>query len=90
MLTPSYTSQFKKDYKLAKKRNKELDKLEEVIDLIVNETPLPQKYKEHELKGEYKGCLECHLEPDWLLVYIIDKDKSMVIFVRMDTHSDLF
>lgn len=58
MLAPSYTNQFKKDYKRILKRNYHLEKLEEVV--------------KHTLKGEYKGCLECHIEPDWLLIYIID------------------
>jgi mRNA interferase YafQ len=90
MLTPAYTNQFKKDFKLAKKRNKDLNKLEEVIELIISETPLLQKHKQHELKGEYTGCLECHVEPDWLLIYIINQEEKTVIFVRTGTHSDLF
>jgi mRNA interferase YafQ len=90
MLTPAYTSQFKKDFKLVKKRNKDLDKLETVVEMIVNEIPLPQKYKEHELKGIYKDCLECHITPDWLLIYIVDTENSIVTFVRTGSHSDLF
>ena len=69
MLEILYLNSFKKDYKLAKKRGKNISKLKTVIEIIAEGKKLPEKYKDHQLKGsEYKGCRECHIEPDWLLV----------------------
>jgi len=90
MLTPKYHGSFKKDYKLAQKRGKDMDKITEVINLIINEQPFPSKHKKHPLHGDYTGWWECHIEGDWLLVYRIDKDNQRVIFYRTGTHSDLF
>ena len=67
------TTQFKKELRLAKKRNKDLNILRDVIDIIKSGNPLPDQYKEHYLSNNYKGCRECHLQPDWLLIYKIDK-----------------
>ena len=64
-----FTNQFKKDLKLAKKQNKDLDKLFEVIDILANGGTLDAKYRDHDLTGNYKGTRECHIEPDWLLIY---------------------
>lgn len=69
MYEVKFTSQFKKDLKLAKKQQKSLDKLFEVIDILSNGNPLDAKYHDHELTGNYKGTRECHIEPDWLLIY---------------------
>ena len=66
-----FTNQFKKDLKLAKKQNKNLDKLFEVIDILANGGTLEAKYRDHDLTGNYKGTRECHIEPDWLLIYEI-------------------
>ena len=66
-----FTKQFKKDLKLAKKQNKKLDKLFEVIDILANGGTLDAKYRDHDLTGNYKGTRECHIEPDWLLIYEI-------------------
>ena len=66
-----FTNQFKKDLKLAKKQNKNLDKLFEVIDILANGGTLDAKYRDHDLTGNYKGTRECHIEPDWLLIYEI-------------------
>jgi len=63
-----FTNQFKKDLKLAKKQNKDLDKLYEVISILADGGVLDVKYRDHELSGNYKGTRECHIEPDWLLV----------------------
>ncbi len=62
-----FTNQFKKDIKLAKKQGKDIDKLFSVVDILAAGGTLPPKYRDHELSGNYKGCRECHIEPDWLL-----------------------
>lgn len=88
MRTPRYTRQFKKDVKLADRRCKDLDKLKEVIASLVGGRSLPAKYKDHPLKGEFIDYRECHIEPDWLLIYKLR--PSEIFFVRTGTHSDLF
>lgn len=85
-----FTSQFKKDLKLAKKQNKKLDKLFEVIDILANGGTLDAKYKDHELIGNYKGTRECHIEPNWLLIYEIRDNVMVLILYRIGTHSELF
>lgn len=90
MLTIKYHSLFKKDFKRIKKRGYDIAKMEKVISLLVNETPLPKIYKDHDLKGDYKGCRECHITPDWLLVYQKNFDDLVLILTRTGSHSDLF
>ena len=85
-----YTTQFKKDLKLAKKQGKNIDKLFEIIGKISNGETLESKYKDHELTGEYKGCRECHIEPDWLLVYELINDVLVLMLYRINSHSELF
>lgn len=85
-----FTTQFKKDLKLAKKQNKDLDKLFEVIQLLANGETLDLKYKDHDLFGNYKGTRECHIEPDWLLVYEYQNDVLVLMLYRLGTHSELF
>ena len=88
MLTPDFTNQFKRDYKLSEKRNLDMSLIDEIIEDLIAEKQLPKKHKDHALKGDYKGCRECHIQPDWLLIYrIVGED---IIFVRSGTHSDLF
>lgn len=90
MLEVVLTNQFKKDYKLAKKRGYNLSLLEETVNMIANRITLPDKFRDHELTGNYKGCRECHITPDWLLVYEI-YDKELILYLtRTGTHSDLF
>ena len=72
------------------KRSKNMNELNEVMRLLVNEQPLLPRHKNHPLHGVYKGKWECHIEPDWLLVYRLDKSSQQVIFYRTGTHSDLF
>ena len=84
------TTKFKKDLKKASKRNLKIEKLEKVIDIIANGEMLSEKYRDHELNGNYSGCRECHIEPDWLLIYEIHNDKLFLILTRTGTHSDLF
>jgi mRNA interferase YafQ len=90
MLTPAFTGPFKKDRKLMQKRNRDMDKLTDVIALFINEQPLLPKHENHPLHGEYQGKWECHVEPDWILIYRIDRENRRVIFYRTGSHSDLF
>ena len=90
MLELVTTSTFRKDLKIAKKRGYDLSLSEVVIDELLKENTLPQKYKDHALTGNYKGFRECHILPDWLLIYSIDKSKLILTASRTGTHSDLF
>jgi len=90
MLKPRATKQFKKDYKKAKKQNKNLKKLEDIMAELEAERQMPLKFRDHLLAGKFEGSRECHIEPDWLLIYRIDKPESEIIFERTGTHSDLF
>lgn len=88
MKTTSYTSQFKKDYKKAQKSNKKIAILKEVTNLLATNQKLPTKYRDHKLIGQYINCWECHLEPDWLLIYSFTKEE--LILIRVGSHSELF
>lgn len=85
-----FTTQFKKDLKLAKKQNKDLDKLFSVIEVLARGETLPPQYRDHDLSGNYKGTRECHVEPDWLLVYEIQDNVLVLMLYRLGTHSELF
>ena len=89
-LQVQWTTQFKKDYKLAIKRGRNIEALDDTIRMIANETPLPQKLCDHALSGNYKGFRECHIEPDWLLVYAVQKKVLTLTLMRTGTHSDIF
>ena len=84
------TRQFKKDFKLAEKQGLNINELEKVIVLLANGEELPEKYKDHELRGNYKGYRECHIESDWLLIYKISESVLILSLVRTGTHSRLF
>lgn len=84
------TGQFRKDLKLAQKRGYDLDKLKVVLNVLANGQEHDPKYKDHVLVGNYAGCRECHIQPDWLLIYRIDGNQLIVISSRTGTHSDLF
>lgn len=84
------TSQFRRDYKKAKKRGFDMSALEKVIDRLCAEEPLEERHRDHALSGDYVGFRECHIRPDWLLVYAIDKDAVVLTASRTGTHSDLF
>lgn len=88
MLQPSYSRQFERDLKRMIKQGKKGDKIKRVMQALVNEDSLEPKYKDHKLVGQYKGRHECHIEPDWLLVY--KKTPKEIIFERTGTHADLF
>ena len=90
MLTIRYSARFKKDYKTIKKRGYDTRLLVEVLDILSAEQPIPPKYIDHALKGDYKGNRELHITPDWLLIYKV-KDKELILeLTRTGTHSDLF
>lgn len=92
MLKPLFTGQFKQDYKLAVKRGCNPKKLEEVITLLCNEEPLPPSCRDHALTNSrnYKNMRECHIEPDWLLVYQVLCENLILKLIRTGSHSDLF
>ena len=85
-----FTRQFKRDLKLAKKQGKDLNKLYNVIEQVANGETLDEKYRDHDLRGEYEGSRECHVEPDWLLVYEIQGDVLVLMLYRLGSHSELF
>lgn len=85
-----FTNQFKKDLKLAEKRHKSLDKLFAVVERLANGEALDPKYHDHDLTGKYEGCRECHVEPDWLLIYEVVDDVLVLMLYRLGSHSDLF
>lgn len=88
MRIPSFTRQFAKDLKRMEKRRKPPEKIIKIIRNLIDEERLDAKYKDHKLIGNYKNRRECHIEPDWLLIYKIE--DSGIIFERTGTHSDLF
>lgn len=90
MLNIVPSNQFKKDLKLAKKRGLDLGLLTSVIDTLASQKPLDVKYHDHNLSGNYRSFRECHIEPDWLLVYRVDDDQLELFLFRTGTHSDLF
>ena len=84
------TSEFKKDYKQAKKQGKEISLLLDVIEMLAEDMPLSEKHRDHALAGNWKGYRECHITPDWLLVYRkTDNGKLLLILARITSHSDL-
>lgn len=85
-----YTTQFKKDYKLAKRRGKKMELLDKVIECLANGEELPEKYYDHSLSGNWTGHRECHIQPDWLLIYYIENDILVMTLSRTGSHSDLF
>ena len=84
------TSRFRKDLKRMVKRNLDIDLLDEVILTLREQKPLDSKYRDHELSGDYAGFRECHIQPDWLLIYMIDGSNLILTASRTGTHSDLF
>jgi len=84
-----YGSAFKRDYKRMMKRGAAAEKLDALLALLMNNGPLPVRFRPHRLSGEWKGFWECHVEPDWLLIYDLD-DPDILALHRTGTHSDLF
>ena len=84
------SNQFKKDLEKAKKRNLDLSLLEEVIQKLANDIKLESKYRDHALKGKFKGLRECHIKPNWLLIYCADENEVELFLFRTGSHSDVF
>lgn len=84
------SNQFKKDLKLAKRRGCKIELLQEVVNTLAQEQKLDEKFRDHGLSGNYRGFRECHIEPDWLLVYRISQESLELFLFRTGTHSDLF
>ncbi|MBE7443195.1 MAG: type II toxin-antitoxin system YafQ family toxin [Flavobacteriales bacterium] len=84
------TNGFKKDLKLAKKRGLKMTLLDEVVSVLVENGKLPAKYKPHLLKGKYTGLWECHIQPDWLLVWEQEDTIKLITLIAIGTHADLF
>jgi len=82
------SAKFRKDYKRAVKRGKHMQKLQAVLDMLITDKPLPPRHKPHKLSGDYANLWECHIEPDWLLIYDFGKDSLELL--RLGTHADLF
>ena len=90
MLDLVTTAQFRKDLKRIRKRGYNLSNLDNVLQTLLREELLPAKHRDHALTGDYTGFRECHVEPDWLLVYAVDKGQLILTASRTGTHSDLF
>lgn len=90
MLKIVYHSQFKRDYKLARKRGCNITELMKIIQLLQQKKPLPKKNRDHDLSGNYIGVRECHITPDWLLIYSINDQELTLELLRTGSHSDLF
>ena len=90
MYTLEQTGQFKKDIKLAKKRGFDMGLLNELVTTLVEQGVLSQKYNPHKLTGNYKGFWECHIQPDWLLIWEQNETIKLITLTRTGTHSDLF
>lgn len=90
MYNIEYTRSFKRDYKLSLKRGYREQLIQNIIILLVNGIALPAKNKPHKITGDYKDCWECHIQPDWLLIWQININTNTLILIRTGTHSDLF
>lgn len=90
MLEIQYENSFKKDFKRMLKRGCNQEQFKVILSLLVEQKPLPEKYHDHNLNGNYKGYRECHIQPDWLLIYKVYNDKLVLVLTRTGSHSDLF
>ena len=90
MLKVRYSSRFKKDFKIIKKRGYDVSIFEKVVGLLCEEKVLPQEYRDHVLIGNYTGHRACHLTPDWLLIYKVESEILTLSLTRTGTHSDLY
>lgn len=89
MKTLRYSTQYKKDFKRYRNNTSKLEKLLEVFQMLENEIELPAKYRAHMLKGDYLGCMECHIEGDFLLIWL-DAEADIIEILRLGSHSELF
>ena len=90
MYRVAYTNRMKRDVKLMQKRGKDISKLTKVLSILASGQPLPEKNRDHQLSGEHAGFRECHIEPDWLLLYIIHESELILTATATVSHSDLF
>lgn len=90
MLTIDFHKSFKRDYRRVLRRGYDIHLLEQVIQMLAEQKKLPPKYRDHELGGDYNGYRECHITPDWLLIYKIKQNELILLVTRTGTHSDLF
>lgn len=89
-LKVKYSSRFKRGLRLAVKRGLDISLLEKIVEKLKDRLPLEEKHKDHALTGKYKGYRECHIQPDWLLIYLIEDDILTLTLVDTGTHADLF
>ena len=90
MYTIITTNRFEKDVKICKKRGYDMSLLQNVMTLLAEKGALPEKYRAHKLSGNYSECWECHIKPDWLLVWKQNDTELILLFINTGTHSDLF
>ena len=90
MLDVYFSAKFRRDYKRVQKQGKDVNKLLKVVDILAAEQPLAPKYRDHAMTGDFIGHRECHIEPDWLLVYKVERDALLLTLTRTGSHSDLF
>lgn len=90
MLEIVLSNRFKKDLRLAAKRGQDLSQLEAIVDQLAAQQPLPERNRDHDLTGDYIGFRECHIRPDWLLIYRVDGEQLLLFLFRTGSHSDLF
>jgi mRNA interferase YafQ len=90
MLTPQETTRFRRDLRRMRRRGKDVQKLQAIVRLLVQEQPLAPRHRDHPLVGDWLGYRDCHIEPDWLLIYKIDQEEASLTLARTGTHADLF
>ena len=90
MLTPQETTRFRRDLRRMRRRGKDVQKLQAIVRLLVQEQPLAPRHRDHPLGGDWLGYRDCHIEPDWLLIYKIDREEATLTLARTGTHADLF
>ena len=89
MLKIMFTNRMKRDVKRMKRRGKDMDKLTDVLDTLARQEPLPKRNRDHALTGNLSDFRECHIEPDWVLIYRIEQDELLLVFARSGSHSEL-
>jgi mRNA interferase YafQ len=90
MRTPVFSKRFRKELDKCRKRGLNLAEIQAVMLVLMNDEPLEVKHHDHPLAGEFVGCRECHIRPDWLLVYLLNDEDNSISFLRTGTHADLF
>lgn len=90
MLDVYFSGKFRRDYKRIQKQGKDVNRLLKIVDILAAEQPLAPKYRDHVMTGDFIGHRECHIEPDWLLVYKVEQDALLLTLTRTGSHSDRF